>query len=68
MKVGMFVDTFYPMVDGVIKVVDNYASRLANKCEVVVFCPYVKGYDKEEDKKYPYEIVRCSSLPIPGVD
>ena len=68
MKVGMFVDTFYPMVDGVIKVVDNYARRLAKKCEVVVFCPYVKGYDKEEDKKYPYEIVRCSSLPIPGVD
>ena len=68
MKVGLFLDTFYPMVDGVIKVVDNYARRLANKCEVVVFCPYVKGYDKEEDKKYPYEVVRCSSLPIPGVD
>ena len=68
MKVGLFIDTFYPMVDGVIKVVDNYARRLAKKCEVAVFCPDTKGYDKTEDKQYPYEIVRCSSLPIPGVD
>ena len=68
MKVGLFVDTFYPMVDGVIKVVDNYARRLAKKCEVVVFCPDIKGYDVSLDKNYPYEIVRCSSLPIPGVD
>lgn len=68
MKVGLFLDTFYPMVDGVIKVVDNYATRLAKKGEVVLFCPSVKGYDPAEDKKYPYEIVRCSSLPIPWVD
>ena len=68
MKVGLFIDTFYPMVDGVIKVVDNYARRLAKKCEVAVFCPDTKGDDKTEDKQYPYEIVRCSSLPIPGVD
>ena len=38
-KVGLFIDTWYPMVDGVIKVVDNYARRLVNYCEVVVFCP-----------------------------
>jgi glycosyltransferase involved in cell wall biosynthesis len=68
MKVGLFIDTFYPMVDGVIKVVDNYARRLANKCEVTVFCPEIKGYDAAEDKKYPYEIVRCTSLQMPGQD
>ena len=68
MKVGMFVDTFYPMVDGVIKVVDNYARRLAKKCEVTVFCPKVKDYEAEQDRNYPYEIVRCASLPMPGMD
>ena len=68
MKVGLFLDTFYPMVDGVIKVVDNYATRLAKKGEVVLFCPGVKGYDEAEDKKYPYEIVRCHSLPLGGLD
>ena len=33
MKVGLFIDTWYPMVDGVIKVVDNYARRLVQYCE-----------------------------------
>ena len=32
MKVGLFIDTWYPMVDGVIKVVDNYARRLVQYC------------------------------------
>ena len=68
MKVGMFVDTFYPMVDGVIKVVDNYARRLAKKCEVTVFCPKVKDYDAEQDRNYLYDVVRCASLPVPGLD
>ena len=68
MKVGLFIDTFYPMVDGVIKVVDNYARRLAKKCEVAVFCPAVKGYNPEQDKDFPYQIIRCTSLSVPGQD
>ena len=42
-KVGLFIDTWYPMVDGVIKVVDNYARRLIQYCDVVVFCPETRG-------------------------
>lgn len=64
MKVGLFIDTWYPMVDGVIKVVDNYARRLVNYCEVVVFCPATRGFSKEDDDKLPYKVVRCSSLPL----
>ena len=64
MKVGLFIDTWYPMVDGVIKVVDNYARRLVNYCEVVVFCPEVHGYSKEDDEKLPYRVVRCGSIPM----
>ena len=67
-KVGLFIDTWYPMVDGVIKVVDNYARRLQQYCEVVVFCPETRGYSKEEDARMPYEVVRCSSLPMIGND
>ena len=67
-KVGLFIDTWYPMVDGVIKVVDNYARRLIQYCDVVVFCPETRGYSKEEDKKMPYEIVRCGSVPLLGND
>ena len=64
MKVGLFIDTWYPMVDGVIKVVDNYARRLVQYCDVVVFCPETRGFDKEEDEKLPYKVIRCKSLPI----
>ena len=64
MKVGLFIDTWYPMVDGVIKVVDNYARRLVNYCEVVVFCPEARGTDRQDDGAMPYKVVRCASLPM----
>lgn len=64
MKVGLFIDTWYPMVDGVIKVVDNYARRLVQYCEVVVFCPETRGIGRKEEEKLPYKVVRCSSLPL----
>lgn len=64
MKVGLFIDTWYPMVDGVIKVVDNYARRLMKYCEVVVFCPETRGYRREDDEVLPYKVVRCNSIPL----
>ena len=64
MKVGLFIDTWYPMVDGVIKVVDNYARRLVKYCDVVVFCPDA-GH---APKALPYEVDRCFSLPVPNMD
>jgi len=67
-KVGLFIDTWYPMVDGVIKVVDNYARRLVQYCEVVVFCPLTHGYSKADDDALPYKVVRCASVPIIGND
>lgn len=64
MKVGLFIDTWYPMVDGVIKVVDNYARRLKRYCDVVVFCPETRGFRKEDDNALPYRVIRCNSLPL----
>ena len=52
MKIGFFVDVFYPMIDGVIKVVDNYARLLTEKGnDVTVFCP--NGLTKHDDSVYP---------------
>lgn len=65
LKVGFFCDTFYPMVDGVIKVLDNYATLLSEKCEVIVFVP--EGRRKFEDK-FPYKVVRCKYLRVFGLD
>ena len=58
-RVGLFVDTFYPMMDGVISVVNNYATRLKDYgCDVVVFCP--DGRVKFDDSQLPYKVVRCT--------
>ena len=36
-KIGLFVDAFFPMIDGVAMVVDNYAKRLVKYADVFVF-------------------------------
>lgn len=65
MHVGLFIDTYYPMVDGVINVVDNYARVLSQWCDVTVFAPEVKGYD---DSQLPYRVVRSLSVPLGFMD
>ena len=32
--IGIFNDSFYPMIDGVVMVVDNYAKRLSKYANV----------------------------------
>lgn len=75
-KVGLFLDSYFPMVDGVINVVHNYALRLAEdeQFDVTVFVPrHGKGYVDN----FPYETVRCKSvrffiidyrMPLPALD
>lgn len=67
LKIGLFIDTFFPMVDGVVMVVDNYARRLTKYADVTVFAPSVprKSYD---DSTLPYKVVRCKSMPVPFLD
>lgn len=76
LKVGLFIDTFYPMIDGVVQVVDNYARRLSKDCDVTVFAP--TGRKKFDDSTLPYRVVRCTKkiklffldydLPLPKSD
>ncbi len=64
--IGLFNDAFYPAVDGVVSVVDNYARLLSKKANVIVFVPdYKKEYD---DSIYPYKVVRVKSIKIPTVE
>lgn len=75
-NIGLFIDTFYPMIDGVILVVDNYAKRLSKYANVYIFAPKIpkKDYD---DSKFNYHVIRCKSidvffldyaLPLPNLD
>lgn len=65
--IGIFNDSFYPMIDGVVTVIDNYAKRLIKYANVIVFVPKYTGrfYD---DSTLPYKVVRCNSIKIPFLD
>ena len=43
MKVCQLIDTYYPIVDGVIKVMENYAKRQSKKYNVVMVVPKHKN-------------------------
>ena len=65
--IGLFNDSFYPITDGVINVVDNYARLLSKRANVIVFVPsYPNNY--YDDTTLPYKVVRCKSIKIPFLD
>lgn len=67
LTIGLFNDSFFPMTDGVVMVVDNYARKLSKYANVIVFVP--KYIDKDfDDTKLPYKVVRCYSLKVPFLD
>ena len=57
------VDTFYPVIDGVVQVVDNYAAIMNKTSYSCVVCPAAKGgYD---DERLPYDVLRSAALRFP---
>lgn len=65
--IGLFIDTYFPMMDGVTMVVDNYAKRFNKYANVVVFAP--KMYRQEfDDSCFSYKVERCKSLGVPFID
>ena len=58
LKIGIFMDDFYPSINGVIKVMDNYATRLSKIADVVIVVPYV---DKHYTDNFPYKVIRLKS-------
>ena len=67
LTIGLFNDSFFPMTDGVVMVVDNYARRLSKYANVIVFVPKYINHDFD-DSKLPYKVVRCYSLKVPFLD
>ena len=66
LNIGLFIDTFYPMVDGVIQVVNNYALRMKDIANVTVFAP--KARKEFDDSKLGYKVVRCKIMKLKGLD
>jgi glycosyltransferase involved in cell wall biosynthesis len=61
-NIGLFIDVFFPMVDGVVVVVDNYARLLSKYANVTVFAP--KSRDKEHKDIFDYKVVRSKQVKV----
>lgn len=65
MKVGQFSDTFLPVVDGVGRVVSQYAQLMGELSEA---CYVVTPQQENKDlKDRPYEVVEYRSIALPGM-
>lgn len=64
--IGLFVDTYFPTIDGVVTCVNQYATNLKDKANIFVACPKRRGYVDD----LGYEVLRCSAskVPIIGYD
>lgn len=58
LKIGLFIDTFYPHTDGVVLVVDNLARCLLKNNDVTVIVPETENIDYS---KFPYKIITIKS-------
>ena len=47
-SIGLFNDSFFPMADVVLSVVDNYARRLNEFANVTVFAPHGKKHNFDD--------------------
>lgn len=64
MKIGQFTDSFYPIVDGVGRVVYNYARtlpKMGDECYVIA--PMM---DTGYRGGYPFDLIDYSGMPVPG--
>lgn len=59
-SVGLFNDSFPPLIDGVAQTVKNYAEHLCRKdCNVTVVTPDYRG----AEDRYDFEVLRYPSIP-----
>lgn len=64
--IGLFIDVYYPMVDGVVDVIDNYAKQLMQKANIIVFAPGTR--DRKYKDNFPYRIIRSKFIKVPFTD
>lgn len=65
MNIAQFVDIFYPSIDGVVKVVDNY-SRIMNSYDNVNCSVFAPKLGKVSEDDFPYNVSLIKSVPFLG--
>ena len=66
LNIGIFMDDYYPNINGVIVVIDNLARELSKYNDVTVVVPNTKS--RADDGKKPYNVVRIKSIPVPTTE
>jgi len=62
LKIGMFMDAWYPDINGVIVVMDNLMKNMKDYAEVTLVVP--KNGGEKDDKNYFVNIIRVNSIPL----
>lgn len=62
LKIGMFMDSFYPDINGVILVMENLLRCMSEYADVTLVVP--KTGSEKDDKNYPFKIIRIDSIPL----
>lgn len=63
-KIVQFTDAYFPVVDGVVKVVNNYAEQVNKENECVIACPTFTKKDTYVERD-DIKVVRCKSVKAP---
>ena len=61
-KVGMFMDSWYPDLNGVILVMENLIKNMSDYADVTLVVP--KTGSEDDDKNYPFKIIRIDSISL----
>ena len=63
LKIGMFMDSWYPDINGVIVVMDNLLRNMSNYADVTLVVPKM-AHDDVDNHVYPFKIIKVDSIPL----
>ncbi len=63
---AQFIDTYFPIIDGVVQTVHNYALNMSRRSYSCVVCP--KGKEDYDDTQLGYDVFREMSFSFPRVE
>ena len=61
LKIGMFIDEWYPNIDGVIVVVENLIKNLSKYADVTLVIPKMND---DKDIFFPVKTIQVESIPV----
>ena len=63
LKIGVFMDEWYPSIDGVVVVIENLLKNMSKYADVTLVVPSTES--EVDDSNYPFEIIRIDSIAVP---